>query len=60
MRYLGPFVVHGTLRVAKHDDMHAASAAYRRLIEAVRDERIDLERAGESDDLHHDLAKVVA
>jgi glutathione-regulated potassium-efflux system ancillary protein KefG len=60
MRYLGPFVVHGTLRVAKHDDMHAASAAYRRLIEAVRDERIDLERAGDSDDLHHDLAKVVA
>jgi glutathione-regulated potassium-efflux system ancillary protein KefG len=59
MRYLGPFVVHGTLRVTKHDDMHVASAAYRKLIEALGDERLDLDRAAESEDLHHDLAKVV-
>jgi glutathione-regulated potassium-efflux system ancillary protein KefG len=44
MTYLAPFVVHGALRLAG-DSTAPAVAAYRRLIEAVRDERIDVERA---------------
>ena len=55
MRYLGPFAVHGTLKVATHADVHVASDAYRALIEALRDDRIDLERAAKSDDIYHEL-----
>jgi len=55
MRYLGPFVVHGTLRVATHADVHVATDAYRKLIEALRDDRLDLERAAASADLYADL-----
>jgi glutathione-regulated potassium-efflux system ancillary protein KefG len=44
MRYLAPFVVHGSLRLAAADvDPHAA--AYRRLLEALVDERVDLDLA---------------
>ena len=59
MRYLGPFVVHGTLRVATHADVHVASEAYRKLIEALRDDRIDVERAADSADLFTGLDEVV-
>ena len=59
MRYLGPFVVHGTLRVATHADVHVATDAYRKLIEALRDDRLDLERAAASADLYADLDEVV-
>lgn len=59
MKYLGPFVVHGTLKVATHADVHVASEAYRKLIEALRDDRIDLERAAASADLFTGLDEVV-
>lgn len=45
MRFLAPFVVHAALRVRADDELAAVKAAYRRLIEALRDDRIDLERA---------------
>ncbi len=45
MRFLAPFVVHAALRVRVDDDVAEARAAYRRLLEALRDDRIDLERA---------------
>lgn len=45
MRFLAPFVVHAALRVRGDDDLDVTRAAYRRLIEAIRDDRIDLERA---------------
>lgn len=48
MRFLAPFVVHGALRVRVDDDVAEARAAYRRLLEALRDDRIDLERAAEA------------
>ena len=44
MTYLAPFVVHGALRLAG-DATAPAVAAYRKLLEAVRDDRIDLEKA---------------
>ena len=59
MKYLGPFIVHGTLKVATHADVHVASEAYRKLIEALRDDRIDLERAAASADLYSELDEVV-
>ncbi|HTE49300.1 MAG TPA: NAD(P)H-dependent oxidoreductase [Kofleriaceae bacterium] len=45
MRFLAPFVVHAALRVRGDEDVATARGAYRRLIEAVRDDRLDLERA---------------
>jgi glutathione-regulated potassium-efflux system ancillary protein KefG len=45
MRFLAPFAVHAALRVVGDDDVAQARAAYRQLIEALRDERLDLERA---------------
>lgn len=45
MHFLAPFVVHAALRVRADDDLAVARGAYRRLLEAVRDDRIDLERA---------------
>jgi glutathione-regulated potassium-efflux system ancillary protein KefG len=48
MRFLAPFVVHAALRVRVDDDVAEARAAYRRLLEAFRDDRIDLERAAEA------------
>jgi glutathione-regulated potassium-efflux system ancillary protein KefG len=44
MRYLAPFVVHGTLGMTREQaDRHASD--WRRIIEALRDDRVDLERA---------------
>jgi glutathione-regulated potassium-efflux system ancillary protein KefG len=45
MRFLAPFVVHAALRVRADDDIAGARASYRRIIEAVRDDRLDLEQA---------------
>src|SRR6266545_881164 len=45
MRFLAPFVVHAALRVRADDDVAVARAVYRRLLQAVRDDRLDLERA---------------
>jgi glutathione-regulated potassium-efflux system ancillary protein KefG len=44
MRYLAPFVVHGTLGMTREQaDRHASD--WRRTIEALRDDRVDLDRA---------------
>jgi glutathione-regulated potassium-efflux system ancillary protein KefG len=65
MRYLGPFVVHAALRVVGDDDLGAAREGYRRLLEALRDERLDLDRAERAENLADELdalfhAQVVA
>lgn len=65
MRYLGPFVVHAALRIVGDDDLGAAREGYRRLIEALRDERLDLDRAERAENLADELdalfhAQVVA
>jgi len=44
MTYLAPFVVHGALRLAGEATAPAVSA-YRRLLEALRDDKIDLQKA---------------
>ena len=51
MRFLAPFAVHAALRIAGDDDVAQPRAAYRQLIEALRDDRLDLERAATVENL---------
>lgn len=51
MRFLAPFAVHAALRITGDDDMVQPQAAYRRLLEALRDDRLDLDRAAAADNL---------
>ncbi|MGW8266063.1 MAG: glutathione-regulated potassium-efflux system oxidoreductase KefF [Longimicrobiales bacterium] len=44
MDYLPPFVAHGTHRM-KREEMEAHARDYRRILEALRDRRLDLEAA---------------
>jgi len=60
MRFLAPFVVHSALRVARAEDVLPHRAAYRRLIEALRDDRVDLDRAAAAEDLNLELDAVLA
>ncbi|HSR98648.1 MAG TPA: NAD(P)H-dependent oxidoreductase [Kofleriaceae bacterium] len=59
MRYLAPFAVHAALRVTGDEDVAPARAAYRQLIEALRDERIDLERAAGVENLAASLPSLL-
>jgi glutathione-regulated potassium-efflux system ancillary protein KefG len=51
MLYLAPYVAHGALRAADQLGLPEHCAAYRRLLEALRDDRLDLERAAAADQL---------
>ena len=51
MRFLAPFAAHAALRIAGDDDVAQPRAAYRQLIEALRDDRLDLERAAAVENL---------
>jgi glutathione-regulated potassium-efflux system ancillary protein KefG len=54
MKFLAPFVVHGTLRMsAAQVEPHARD--YQRLLKALIGDRIDLERAAAADSLNADL-----
>jgi glutathione-regulated potassium-efflux system ancillary protein KefG len=59
MRFLAPFAVHAALRVGSDDDVAAAKAGYVRLLEALRDERIDLDAAARAENLAVELDSVV-
>ena len=59
MRFLAPFAVHAALRVVGDQDVAASRDGYRRLIEALRDERIDLEAAARADNLALELDRVL-
>lgn len=43
MRYLPPYVAHGALRPASEIGLDALQEGYRRVVEALRDDRLDLE-----------------
>ena len=59
MTYLPPFVVHGTHKLtAKDIDNHAQ--AYRRIIIALRDSRLDLKAASNYPRMNSQLDKVIA
>jgi len=58
MRYLSPFVVHGTLTMLPEEvERHAQD--YRRLLEALREKRIDLDAAGQVARLNADLDSLI-
>ena len=52
MRYLAPFVVHGTHRIDTADAMRPAQRQYRALLTDLRDGRVDLDRAAGLDQLN--------
>lgn len=58
MEYLPPYVVFGTLTLSE-EKMGAAAAEYGRLIEGLRDDRLDLDRARETDWLAADAGGVL-
>jgi len=58
MRWLGPFVVHGTHRLGGVEiAQHAVD--YRRLLEALRDDRFDADRADRYTHVNADLDTVI-
>ncbi len=58
MEYLPPFVVHGTHRMTE-GEIQGHCEDWRRVLEALRDDRIDLERAGMLPRLNSDLDAIV-
>ena len=60
MRYLAPFAVHAALKVSGDSDVAPNRTAYRKLIEALRDERIDLDAAASAQNLALELDRVLA
>jgi glutathione-regulated potassium-efflux system ancillary protein KefG len=59
MRFLAPFAVNASLRLSSDDDLVAHRAAYRALLEALRDDRLDLDRAAAADNLASALPSLV-
>jgi glutathione-regulated potassium-efflux system ancillary protein KefG len=59
MRFLAPFVVHGTLRMHTDADVAPYGRAYRQLLEALRDGQLDLERAARAQKLNDDLQSLI-
>jgi glutathione-regulated potassium-efflux system ancillary protein KefG len=55
MRYIAPFAIHASLRVIGEDDVAPKRAKYVGLLEALRDDRIDLDRAAAAENLANDL-----
>jgi glutathione-regulated potassium-efflux system ancillary protein KefG len=58
MEYLPPFVVFGTHRLGR-EEIEAAAGQYRRLIEGLRDDRVDLDRARREACLPADVGRVL-
>lgn len=56
MRFLAPFAIHDALRVMSDADVTGPATTYRQLIEALRDGRLDLERAATAANLAVQLA----
>jgi glutathione-regulated potassium-efflux system ancillary protein KefG len=58
MEFLPPFVVHGTHRMTP-EEIEAHGQDYARLLEALRDRRVDLEAARTLPRLNSDLDQIV-
>jgi glutathione-regulated potassium-efflux system ancillary protein KefG len=58
MDYLPPFVAHGTHSMTA-DDIRSHAADYRRVIEAIRDERMDFEAARKLSRINSDLDAII-
>ncbi len=55
MRFLAPFVVHSALRLETDDDVRPQVQHYVRLLEALRDDKLDLAQAASVDDIASSL-----
>jgi glutathione-regulated potassium-efflux system ancillary protein KefG len=60
MRFLAPFAVHGALRVVADADVSANRDRYVLLLEALRDDRVDLDAAARAQNLAVELESVLA
>jgi glutathione-regulated potassium-efflux system ancillary protein KefG len=60
MTYLAPFSIHAALRVVRDADVAPTRSAYRRLLEGVRDGRLDLDRAAAVENLATELDALLA
>ncbi len=58
MEWLGPFVVHGTLKLTE-TEIRQHAVDYRRLIEALRDDRFDAGRAAKLTHINADVDAVI-
>jgi glutathione-regulated potassium-efflux system ancillary protein KefG len=60
MRFLAPFTVHAALRVVSDTDVATNRDRYIELLEALRDERVDLDAAAAAQNLAVELERVLA
>lgn len=60
MKFLAPFAVHAALKVRDETDLAEPLAKYRRLVEALREDRLDLDRAAAAQNLATELESVIA
>ena len=60
MRFIAPFAVHAALKVVRDEDLDDCRATYRTLIQALRDDRIDLDRAATAENLASELSSVLS
>jgi glutathione-regulated potassium-efflux system ancillary protein KefG len=59
MHFLAPFVTHGSFRLNTDAEVAPHAAAYRRVLVALRDHRVDLERAARAERLNDDLDALI-
>lgn len=59
MRYLAPFAIHGSLRFESPEEVVPLTQRYLRLLAALRDGEVDLDRAAEVDNLAEELDGVL-
>ena len=60
MTFLTPFVLYGSLRAEADGRLGPHAEGYVRLLEALRDDRLDLERAGKLDVLEAETLPILA
>lgn len=60
MSFVPPYVLYGSLKAADAGQIQPHIDGYARLIEALRDDRLDFAAAAERDVLHHDTLPVLA
>lgn len=59
MRYLAPFVVHASLRLATDADVAPYARDYRRLLAALAEDRLDLNAAARAESTNEELDALV-
>ena len=59
MKYLAPFVLHSSLRVETDEHMAPFNAEYQKLLEALRDDTLDVERAMKVEKISDELDSLI-